>query len=36
MKARERYADWLPPPEGREPSWAAHGAAVLATYRRRP
>lgn len=29
MKARERYADWLPPREGREPPWAAHGAAFL-------
>jgi hypothetical protein len=29
VKAGERYADWFPPRDGGEPSWAAHGAAVL-------
>ncbi len=29
VKAPKRDADWLPPRTGREPPWAAHGAAVL-------
>jgi hypothetical protein len=29
VTAGERYADWLPPRDGGEQPWTAHGAAVL-------